>query len=65
LKVFHMNCIFICTPICTNLFILVKSGCYIFLATKENSELKYEVAYLSAGLERTKVSEKMNEDDLS
>jgi hypothetical protein len=32
LKVFHMNynliCIFICTPICTNLFILVKSGCY-------------------------------------
>jgi hypothetical protein len=33
LKVFHMNynliCIFICTPICTNLFILVKSGCYM------------------------------------
>jgi hypothetical protein len=32
LKVFHMNynliCIFICTPVCTNLFILVKSGCY-------------------------------------
>jgi hypothetical protein len=31
-KVFHMNynliCIFICTPICTNFFILVKSGCY-------------------------------------
>jgi hypothetical protein len=32
LKVFHVNynliCIFICTPICTNLFILVKSECY-------------------------------------
>jgi hypothetical protein len=32
-KVFHMNynliCIFICTPICTNLSILVKSGCYV------------------------------------
>jgi hypothetical protein len=31
-KVFHMNynliCIFICTPICANLSILVKSGCY-------------------------------------
>jgi hypothetical protein len=31
-KVFHMNynliCIFICSPICANLFILVKSGCY-------------------------------------
>jgi hypothetical protein len=32
-KVFHMYynliCIFICTPIWTNFFILVKSGCYI------------------------------------
>jgi hypothetical protein len=32
-KVFHMNynliCIFICTPICVNLSILVKSGCYM------------------------------------
>jgi hypothetical protein len=34
-------------------------------ATKENSELKQYVAYLSAHLERTKLSEKMNEDDLS
>jgi hypothetical protein len=37
----------------------------LFRATKENSELKLEVAYLSARLERTKVSEKMIEDDLS
>jgi hypothetical protein len=34
-------------------------------ATKENSELKQEVAYLSARLERTKLIEKMIEDDLS
>jgi hypothetical protein len=37
----------------------------LFHATKENSELKQEVAYLSARLERTKVSDKMIEDDLS
>jgi hypothetical protein len=37
----------------------------LFHATKENSELKQEVAYLSACLERTKVNEKMIEDDLS
>jgi hypothetical protein len=37
----------------------------LFHATKENSELKQEVAYLSARLERTIVSEKMIEDDLS
>jgi hypothetical protein len=35
----------------------------LFYATKENSELKQEVAYLSARLERTNVSEKMIEDD--
>jgi hypothetical protein len=34
-------------------------------ATKEKSELKQEVAYLSTRLERTKLSEKMIEDDLS
>jgi hypothetical protein len=34
-------------------------------ATKENSELKQEVAYLSSHLERTIVSEKMTEGDLS
>jgi hypothetical protein len=34
-------------------------------AAKENSELKQEVAYLSSRLERTMVSEKMIEDDLS
>jgi hypothetical protein len=34
-------------------------------ATKENFELKQEVAYLSLCLERTMVSEKMIDDDLS
>jgi hypothetical protein len=36
-----------------------------FYATKENTKLKQEVAYLTAHLERTVVSEKMIEDDLS
>jgi hypothetical protein len=34
-------------------------------ATKGNSKLKQEVSYLSTRLERTKLSEKMIEDDLS
>jgi hypothetical protein len=36
----------------------------LFHATKENTELKQEVAYLFAHLEKTKLSEKMIEDDL-
>jgi hypothetical protein len=34
-------------------------------ATKENSELKQEVAYLSSRLKRTIISEKIIEEDLS
>jgi hypothetical protein len=37
----------------------------LFRATKENIELKQEVAYLTSRLERTVVSEKLIEDDLS
>jgi hypothetical protein len=37
----------------------------ILYATKENTELKQEVDYLTSHLERTVVSEKMIEDDLS
>jgi hypothetical protein len=37
----------------------------LFHATKENTDLKQEVAYLISHLERTVVSEKMIEDDLS
>jgi hypothetical protein len=37
----------------------------LFHATKENTELKQEIAYLTSRLERIMVSEKMIEDDLS
>jgi hypothetical protein len=37
----------------------------LFHATKENSELQQEVVYLTACLEKTVLSEKMVEDDLS
>jgi hypothetical protein len=37
----------------------------LLYATKENTEVKQEVAYLTSHLERTVVSEKMIEDDLS
>jgi hypothetical protein len=37
----------------------------LLLATKENTELKQEVAYLTAHLEKTILSEKMIEKDLS
>jgi hypothetical protein len=37
----------------------------LFHATKENTELKQDVAYLTSRLERTVVSEKMIEDDLN
>jgi hypothetical protein len=37
----------------------------LFHATKENTELKQQIAYLTAHLEKPKLSEKMIEDDLS
>jgi hypothetical protein len=37
----------------------------LFDATKVNTELKQEIAYLTSRLERTVVSEKMIEDDLN
>jgi hypothetical protein len=37
----------------------------LFHAIKENTELKEEVAYLTACLEKTILSEKMIEEDLS
>jgi hypothetical protein len=37
----------------------------LFHATKENTELKHEVTYLTSHLERTMVSEKMIGDDLN
>jgi hypothetical protein len=37
----------------------------LFYATKENTEIKQEVAYLTSSLERTMLSEKLIGDDLS
>jgi hypothetical protein len=37
----------------------------LFHATKENTELKQEVTYLTTRIEKTKLSEKIIEDDLS
>jgi hypothetical protein len=37
----------------------------IFHGTKENTELKQEVTYLTSRLEKTKLSDKMIEDDFS
>jgi hypothetical protein len=37
----------------------------LFHATKENIELQQEVAYLTARIEKTALSEKMIEEDLS
>jgi hypothetical protein len=37
----------------------------LFNATKENTELKQEAAYLTSRLERIVVSKKLIEDDLS
>jgi hypothetical protein len=37
----------------------------LFHATKENTEIKQEVAYLTSNLERTVVSQKMTDDDLN
>jgi hypothetical protein len=37
----------------------------LFYATKENTELKHEVSYLTSRLERTVLSEKIIEKDLS
>jgi hypothetical protein len=37
----------------------------LFYATKENTELKQEVAYLTSRLEKTVLSEKIIEEDLS
>jgi hypothetical protein len=39
--------------------------CKLFYATKENTELKQEAAYLTARLEKTVLSEKMIVEDLS
>jgi hypothetical protein len=61
-KLDHSSCYSILSPPC-GMCGSLKSK--LFHATKENTELKQEVAYLTSHLERTIVSEKMIKDDLS
>jgi hypothetical protein len=58
----HASCYTILTPPCVVCGSLKDK---LFHATKENTELKQEVAYLTARLEKTILSKKMIEDDLS
>jgi hypothetical protein len=61
-KLDHASRYIILTPLCV-LYGSLKGN--LFYATKENTELKQEVNYLTARLEKTILSEKMIEDDLS
>jgi hypothetical protein len=61
-KLDHSSCYSVLTPLC-EMYGSLKGE--LFHATKENTKLKQEVAYLTSHLERTVVSEKMIEDDLS
>jgi hypothetical protein len=61
-KLDHSSCCSVLTPPCETCGSLKGK---LFHATKENTELEQEVAYLTSHLERTIVSEKMIEDDLS
>jgi hypothetical protein len=58
----HSSCYTILTPPCVVGGSLKRK---LFHATKQNTELKQEGAYLTARLEKTVLSEKMNEGDLS
>jgi hypothetical protein len=61
-KLDHSSCYTVLSPSCEACGSLKGK---LFHATKENTELKQEVAYLTSRLERMVVSEKMIEDDLS
>jgi hypothetical protein len=61
-KLDHSFCYIILSPPCEWCASLKGK---LFHATKENIELQQEVAYLTARLEKTVLSEKMIEDDLS
>jgi hypothetical protein len=61
-KLDHSSCYTILSPLCV-VYDSLKGK--LLHATKENTELKQDVAYLTSRLERTVVSEKMIEDDLS
>jgi hypothetical protein len=61
-KLDHSSCYTILSPPCEAIVSLKGK---LFHTTKENTELKQEVTYLTARLEKTILSEKMIEQDLS
>jgi hypothetical protein len=61
-KLDHSSCYIILSPPCEACVSLKGKLLY---ATKENTELQQEVAYLAAHLKKTVLSEKMIEEDLS
>jgi hypothetical protein len=61
-KLLEKPCVSVTSPPCEVCGSLIGK---LFYATKENTELKQEVAYLTSRLERTVVSEKMIEHDLN
>jgi hypothetical protein len=61
-KLDHSYCYTVLSPPCVVCGSLKDK---LFHATKENTKLNQEIAYLTAQLEKTVVSEKMIEDDLS
>jgi hypothetical protein len=61
-KLDHFSCYTILSPLCE---VCVSLKGKLFHATKENTELREEVAYLTAYLEKIVLSEKMIEEDLS
>jgi hypothetical protein len=61
-KLDHSSCYIVLSPSCVVCDSLKGK---LFHATKENTELKQDVAYLTARLEMTVLSEKMIEENLS
>jgi hypothetical protein len=61
-KLDHSSCYTILSPPCEGCVSLKGK---LLHATKENTKLQQEVAYLTAHLEKTTLSEKMTEEDLS
>jgi hypothetical protein len=61
-KLDHSFCYTILSPLCEACVSLKDK---LFYATKENTKLQQEVAYLTTRLKKTILSEKMIEDDLS
>jgi hypothetical protein len=61
-KLDHSSCYIVLSPHCE---ICISLKGKLLHTTKENTELQQEVAYLTARLDKTALSEKMTEEDLS